>query len=462
MTELSTHRKWGQFRFAVVGSLFTAPPDPGELGAALQRLSEKTWKHPVSGEDVQFAFSTIESWYYRAHKEKNDQVTTLNSQARKDRGKWRSLDEAIGAGLKKQYAEYPWWTVQLHAKNLKSYLQRTSPTIPPPSYSSVRRYMKSEGLHKKSRPKVNERGELDGLDAVQTREVACFEAEHVNQIWSLDFHTGKLRVLLPSGEWVQPKVAAILDHYSRVCCHAVWGLFEDTIDLVHCYSTAVMKRGRPGLTLSDNGSAMKAGEFVQGLKRLGIRPRKTRPRTPRENGKTEHFWTSLEGELISMVVGQENLTLEKLNKLTQAWVEIGYNRRIHREIGERPIDRLICGRNVGMPAVDEDTLRRAFRIEETRSPRASDGTIRIADVLFRLPHQYRHLRKVIVRYARWDLGFIHLVDSVSGKELERIYPVDKVQNATTPRRLIESPIDLSQEKTRRELPELLEEHVKSY
>lgn len=459
-TSDSLHRKWGRFRYAVVGHLLRSPPESGLLRAALIQLASKTWKHPITGEDTQFAFSTIEGWYYRVAKQLNDPITPLNRMVRKDKGQRRTIWGDVEAALRKQYAEYSWWTVQLHAKNLRSRLKHGP--IKAPSYSSVLRYMKSHGLKRKSRPTINENGELENLASNQEREIACFEAAHVNQLWSLDFHVGKLRVLAVNGDWLQPICLAVLDHFSRLICHIIWGFFEQTQDLVGAVSTAIMKRGRPRVILSDNGAAMRAGEFTQGLGRLGIEPRKIKPRAAYQNGKTEFLWNPLESELIAMLLGQKNLTLAGLNQISQAWAEMGHNREFHREIKQRPIDRFISGNNVGLNPVDEQTLRRAFRIEEARQPRSSDGTIRIQGTLFRLPQRFWHLEQVTVRYARWDLSFVHLVDNVSGKELDRIFPVDKLANADGKRRLSEGSMEVSQAKTRDDLPPLLQELITQY
>lgn len=322
--------------------------------------------------------------------------------------------------------------------------------------------MRSRGLKRKPMPTINEKGELEGLTPSQTQEKACFEAEFVNQLWSLDFHHGHLRVLAPNGQWLQPIAAAILDHHSRLICHLAWGFFETTEELINCYKTAVMKRGRPLQTLSDNGSAMRSGEFIQGLKRLGIKPKKIRPKAAYQNGKTENFWNSLEKNLCAMVLGQENLTLATLNSLSQAWVEMEYNRTIHKETGQKPLDLFIKSKNIGLPSVDEDTLRRAFRIEDTRTPRASDGSIRIEGTLFRLPQSFWHFSQVLIRYARWDLSYVHLVDPVSGKELDRIYPVDKLANSSCQRRVLADPVLISKEKTRSQCPPLLQDCKDAY
>ena len=48
---------------------------------------------------------------------------------------------------------------------------------------------------------------------------------------------------------------------------------------------------------------------------------------------------------------------------------------------------------------------------------------------FEIPARYRHFREVTVRYARWDLGRVDLVDRRSGTILAPIYPLDKTANA---------------------------------
>jgi hypothetical protein len=84
-----------------------------------------------------------------------------------------------------------------------------------------------------------------------------------------------------------------------------------------------------------------------------------------------------------------------------------------------------------------ESLRDAFRLETKRSQRQSDGTISLEGVRFELPAQYRHFQKVSVRYARWDLGRVDLVDGRDGTILAPIYPLDKAANADGRRAMIE-------------------------
>ncbi len=131
-----------------------------------------------------------------------------------------------------------------------------------------------------------------------------------------------------------------------------------------------------------------------------------------------------------------NLTLEVLNHATQAWVEMEYNRARHSEIREAPADRFMRGPEVGRPSPSAEELRGAFRIEERRTQRRSDGTVTIAGVRYELPSRYRTLERLSVRYATWDLAAVHLVDDKSGAVLAPLYPLDRTRNGTQSRRLL--------------------------
>ena len=67
----------------------------------------------------------------------------------------------------------------------------------------------------------------------------------------------------------------------------------------------------------------------------------------------------------------------------------------------------------------------------------SDGTVVIDGRRFEIPNRYRHLTRIEVRYAGWDLGLVHLVDERTGKVLSRLYPQDKTQNANGLRRSLD-------------------------
>jgi len=51
----------------------------------------------------------------------------------------------------------------------------------------------------------------------------------------------------------------------------------------------------------------------------------------------------------------------------------------------------------------------------------------------------RHLKRVAVRYARWDLTRVYLVDDHTGTVLDRLLPLDRTANADGRRRALDPP-----------------------
>lgn len=115
-----------------------------------------------------------------------------------------------------------------------------------------------------------------------------------------------------------------------------------------------------------------------------------------------------------------------------------YNRKIHSEIATTPLNRYLTARNVTRECPGSEALRAAFRIQITRQQRQSDGTIQLGSKRFEIPNRYRHFQKLSLRYARWDLSRVDLVDPVTDTILCAIYPLDKLANADGHRRTFET------------------------
>ena len=427
--------RWARLRFAIVGPLLAAPPEPGQLHAALRELSTRHWQHPDSGQRLCFGLSTIRRWYYAARKV-DDPVAVLKRRPRSDRGIRRVLPEALTAAIAAQYQAHPGWSFQLHYDNLRA-------AVPPPlpSYATLARYMRAQGLLKQRRPS-RAASAFAAAAKLQPREVRSYEVEHVNALVHFDFHDGSRKVLTRDGRFVTPRLLGVLDDHSRLACHAQWYLDVSTESLVHGFSQALQKRGLPRAAMSDNGSAMIADEFVHGLHALGILHETTLPYTPAQNAKQERFWGVVEGRLMAMLEGVEELTVEYLNHATQAWVELDYNRRQHEELGCSPLERFMRASNVGRTCPDSAALRRAFRRQVKRTQRRSDGTVRLDGTRLEIPARYRHLQQLWLRYARWDLRLVDLIDEASGNVLCALYPLDKSANASAVRRPLAAPSQL--------------------
>ncbi len=106
-------------------------------------------------------------------------------------------------------------------------------------------------------------------------------------------------------------------------------------------------------------------------------------------------------------------------------------------MNEPPLTRWLDGPSVGRESPPLEELRLAMTCEERRSQRQGDGTISIEGTRFEVPVRFRHLRRVQVRYASWDLSCVWLIDKTSGTALTRIFPLDKARNADGVRRVVD-------------------------
>jgi transposase InsO family protein len=435
------HERWANLRHAIIGALLAAPPPRGELRAALEALATRTYLHPITNEPVQFAFSTVERWLHVARKAAGhgDTVGALRRKVRKDAGTRRAVSSVVVVAIVAQHKGHPTWSYKLHADNLVALVALGELVGPVPSYTTVRRLMKERGLFRQKRRqrRGNEERNDHSREIFESRETRSFESEYVLALWHLDFHAAKIvRIVLATGELATPKLLGILDDRSRLCCHAQWYLDETAETLVHGLSQAIQKRRRPQQLMTDNGAAMTSDEVREGLARLGILHERTLPACPEQNGKQEAWWNSVEGRLLAMLESVPHLTLDVLNHATQAWVEMEYNRARHSEIGEAPAERYLRGPDVGRPSPTAEALRLAFRVEEKRVQRRSDGTATIAGVRYEVPSRFRTLERLSVRYASWDLSMVHLVDDKSGALLAPLYPLDRTKNGAQSRRML--------------------------
>jgi transposase InsO family protein len=434
--DLPQRDRWARLRFAIIGPLLAAPPAEGELQSALSALAGKTWRHPFTGLEIRFGCSTIERWLYAARRAQ-DPIAALRNQVRRDIGRFPSLSTHAVQALTAQYHAHPSWAAKLHSDNLRVILANSAGDAPCPSYASVRRFLKAQGLRRQRPPRRATDGALAARDRLEQREVRSYEVEHVLQLLHLDFHHGSRKVLTRRGEWVKPLLVGFIDDRSRLLCHLQWYTREGTEELVHGLCQALQKVGLPRSIMTDRGSAMISAEFTAGLHALGILHVPTLPYSPHVNGKQENLWSQVEGRLLAMLEGEENLSLEQLNLATQAWVSEEYHRTLHSELGCTPMQRYLAGPNVGRDCPGSDDLRAAFRIEVKRLQRRSDGTVSLDGQRFEIPSRYRHLAQVHLRYARWDLSRVDLIEPRGGQILCPVRPLDKAANADAMRRRLD-------------------------
>ena len=428
--------RWARLRFAIIGPLLAAPPARGELQQRLRELAAKRWRHPVTGVAVRFSVPTLERWFYAA-RQASDPVAALRRQRRRDAGRGRRLSPTGIQALEAQYRDHPGWTVQLHYDNLLALADEQPELGPVPSYATVRRFMKAQGWRRKHRPRRDTPGARQAAERLARCEVRSFEVEYADGLWHLDFHHGKRPVLTLAGQWMTPIALGILDDHSRRACHLQWYLAESAEELVHGLCQGLQKVALPRALMTDNGGAMQTEEFLAGLHTLGILHEPTLAYSPYQNAKQEVFWATVEGRLMAMLEGVEPLTLERLNEITQIWVQGDYQQKVHSEIATSPLKRYLQAPQAGRECPDSRRLRQAFRRTVKRRQRRSDGTVALEGRRLEIPSRYRHLDSLLLRYARWDLSRVELLDPHTRESLCPLYPLDKASNADGQRRRLD-------------------------
>jgi transposase InsO family protein len=452
--------RWARLRFAIVGPLLASPPESGELAGELDELASRAYVHPSTDERIRFGRSTIEHWLYVAKNAPQDPLKALERRVTARAGTTPSVGPQLAKAIRAQWEAHRGWTYTLHRDNLRAQA-RTDPSLGiVPSRITIARYMKANGLTRQ-RSKKNKQQVKEGLVARETRS---YETRHVGELWHMDGHVGRRRVLSANAGWLAVRLLGFIDDRSRLVAHLQWypEPGETAECVVHAMCQGFQKRGLPRRILGDGGSGMQAAETKEGLARLGILHETTLARSPEQNAKIESFWGQVEGRLMPMLEGEKQLTLELLNRATLAWLEGEYNRKVHSEIGATPLDRFLEGPCVMRPSPSSDALRHAFRRQELRTQRRSDGTLTIGNVRYEIPSRYRTLQRPTVRWASWDLSTVELCDARTGLVLATLLPLDKETNADGRRRALAAGPDLEPEPAPTGIAPLLRELMREY
>lgn len=408
----------GLSRYRIIAELIESPPGPGELATRLREVAAKSHAFAFHDEPVRVSVRTLERWYASARKAPRP-AEALQPKLRSDRGENRVMSKAHKEWMSAFRLAHPSWSVQLLFDNLVATGDEALP-----SYSTVLRFMRAAGLLVRG----------PASRRTSRREVRSFEVGYVGELWHMDFHKGSRQILNSKGQYVTPLCVAFIDDKSRLACHAQWYVNETTEVLVHAFIQAVMKRGLPRTFYTDCGAAMRGAEFITGLETLSVRQERTLPYSPHQNGKQEAFWQPLEGRLMKMIPKNTSLTLDLLNRYTQAWVEHDYNGKEHRETKQAPHERFFTLPCVHRPSPGIEEMRSAFLVRVTRSQRQTDGTITLDGVRFEIPAAYLHIEELKLAYARWDLSRAEILCPITNKILTRIYPVPLERNASGIRR----------------------------
>jgi putative transposase len=96
-----------------------------------------------------------------------------------------------------------------------------------------------------------------------------------------------------------------------------------------------------------------------------------------------------------------------------------------------------------------------------RRQRLTDGTLTLDGVRFEVPMRFRHMERLTLAYARWDLSKASIIDPNTRQVTVDIFPLDKVKNSLRLRKpLSQEEQEPIPEPENEHLPPLLQRYLK--
>jgi transposase InsO family protein len=336
-------------RYEVISGYLALDPTRGQKGELLDKLSRKVWTG-ADGEPFQVAAETIRKWVAR-YRDKG--LAGLADKPRPIRGTQAMTPGQIelACNLKREVPERSLDRIIRILEQMKH--------IAPGEVrrSTLHRVLRHEGLS--ARPsKVPDSHDLDR-----------FEADAPNDLWQSDMLQGPW---LPDpqrpGRVRRSYLYAFLDDHSRALLHGRFSFKGDLPALELVFRRCLQKYGVCRRAYYDNGLVYRARHMKQIVAELGIHPiiYTTRYR-PMGHGKIEALNRQINSAFIAELKASRIKTLDALNEAFCAWCDLEYNRKVHSETGEQPLQR--WRKHIErVKYADEEKLRLAFLWKEDRTP----------------------------------------------------------------------------------------------
>lgn len=386
-------------RYEVVGRYLALKPKRGLKRKLLEELAAETWIGP-DGEPLRVSAETIRVW---ARRYRRGGLPGLMDKEHPRRGVGALSEEQreLVCALKREVPERSLERVIKIAEELglveRGVLRR----------STVHRVLQDNGLSARA-ARVPDRNDLDR-----------FEADHPNDLWHSDMMTGPwLPNPVRPSKALRTKLYAYIDDHSRYVPHGRFDFSENLPYLELVFRRSLQKCGVPRRAYYDGGQVYRSRHMQTILGTLGIYRIITRPRRPEGNGKIEAFNRLVRSAFIAEVSVSRITTLDELNEAFLAWLDHDYNRRVHSETGETPLDRWRKGLD-HVRFADDEKLRQAFLWKETRTADKT-GVFSLLGVRYQVGPKLAR-RKVEVRF---DPEALHEVEVwVRGEFQQRVKPL---------------------------------------
>jgi len=412
------------WRYAILGPLVSVRRTHGDLRERLLEAAAQHYIHP-DGRLVRVSARTLETWYYRYHKQGLD---GLMPKLRKDRGQARKLEPELVDLIIRAKRERPRRSVRRIIKILER-ARRVEPGQL--SRSTVHRILKRAGIS--ARPPRQ-----------PAKERRSFILEHLGDLWVGDAKHGP-RVLY-QGRRRKTYAINLIDCATRYIIASRVCLSEGAVAHEGLLKEALRTYGRPRAYYVDRGAAYRSNSLAKICADLGIHLVHTQAGDAEAKGVIERWQQTWGAEFLDELPEDETLELADVQSKHWAWVACEYHQRNHETTERAPLEHMLAELEAGhlreLPAgvdLDKVFLHRAKR--KVRK----NGTVRFGgrtlEVLAELVGQDVELR--------WDPNEPEALPKVwrDGAFVCDTVELDLLANASRKRKRLEPPTEPAVEPT---------------
>jgi hypothetical protein len=156
-------------------------------------------------------------------------------------------------------------------------------------------------------------------------------------LWLGDFEHGPL--VIQQGQALKTHLSAWIDCHSRFIVEARYYVRENLDILADSLLRAWAGHGASRELYVDNAKIYHANALQLACAQLNIKLLHRPPRDAAPGGLIERFFQTCQTQFEAEVRASQILTLDELNRLLAAWLEVAYHQEVNRETGQTPHER---------------------------------------------------------------------------------------------------------------------------
>ena len=337
-----------------------------------QQLSEEERRLP-NGQRRRISVRTLRRQWRRL---KQEGVQGLYRRCRSDRGKPRKKHADLLARAVELKKEQPRRSDKVINRILKRKFGGCVPR------STLYRHLRREGA---TRRKLG----------VSKEKVRCrWTRDQPGALWVGDFEHGPL--VMHQGESRKTHLSAWIDCHSRYLVEARYYLRENLDILVDSLLRAWGNHGASRELYVDNAKIYHAKALQLACTQLNIKLLHRPPRDPPAGGLIERFFQTCQGQFEAEVRASPILTLDELNRVLAAWLDVAYHQEVHGETGQTPHARYHQEPRL-LRQVDLSAALTFFHLRVVRTADQDFSDVRLDNLFFAVDPTLRG-DKLIVEY----------------------------------------------------------------